>query len=91
MTRYPKLSVAPRIGIDTAVHNNKQLLDEVYRDIQNYQGRGKRYQPKPKAAVDWLISLERLTGPLAYSRILAEAPGEMRNSKGRVKSASKCE
>ena len=28
---------------------NKQLLDEVFCDIQNNQGRGKGYQPKPKA------------------------------------------
>ena len=27
----------------------KQLLDEVFCDIQNNQGRGKGYQPKPKA------------------------------------------
>ena len=32
--------------------NIKQLLDEVFRDIQNYQGRGKCYQPKPKAEAD---------------------------------------
>ena len=30
----------------------KQLLDEVFRDIQNYQGRGKCYQPKPKVEAD---------------------------------------
>ena len=30
----------------------KQLLDEVFRDIQNYQGRGKCYQLKPKAETD---------------------------------------
>ena len=30
----------------------KQLLDKVFLDIQNYQGRGKRYQPKPKAEAD---------------------------------------
>ena len=29
--------------------NNKQLLDEVFRDIQNYQGRGKCSQPKAEA------------------------------------------
>ena len=32
--------------------NLKQLLDEGFRNIKNYQGRGKRYQPKPKAEVD---------------------------------------
>ena len=31
---------------------NKQLLDEVFRDIQNYHLRGKCYQPKPKAEAD---------------------------------------
>ena len=30
----------------------KQLLDEVFRDIRNYQGRGKCYQPKPRAEAD---------------------------------------
>ena len=30
----------------------KQLLDEVFCDIQNNQGRGKGYQPKPKAEAD---------------------------------------
>ena len=32
--------------------SNKQLLDEVFCDIQNNQGRGKCYQPKPKAEAD---------------------------------------
>ena len=34
--------------------NIKQLLDEVFRDIQNYQGRGlpKCYQPKPKVEAE---------------------------------------
>ena len=33
--------------------NNKQLLDEVgFCDIRNNQGRGKYYQPKPKAEAD---------------------------------------
>ena len=32
--------------------DNKQLLDEVFHDIQNYQGRGKCYQPRPKAEAD---------------------------------------
>ena len=32
--------------------NNKQLLNEVEHDIENYQGRGLRYPPKPKAEVD---------------------------------------
>ena len=31
---------------------NKQLLNEVEHDIDNYQGRGLRYPPKPKAEVD---------------------------------------
>ena len=30
----------------------EQLWDEVFLDIQNYQGRGKCYQPKPKAEAD---------------------------------------
>ena len=29
---------------------NEQLLDEVEHDIMNYQNRGLRYLPKPKAA-----------------------------------------
>ena len=29
--------------------NNRQLLDEVFMRIQNNQGRGRNYQPKPKA------------------------------------------
>ena len=32
--------------------NNKQLLDEVERDIMNYQSRGLCYLPKPKAEAD---------------------------------------
>ena len=31
---------------------NKQLLDEVEHDIMNYQNRGLRYLPKPKAEAD---------------------------------------
>ena len=34
------------------VNNNKQLLNEVEHDIENYQGRGLRYPPKSKAEVD---------------------------------------
>ena len=30
----------------------KQLLDKVFCDIQNNQGRGRGYQPKPKAEAD---------------------------------------
>ena len=30
----------------------KQLLDEGFCDIQNNQGRGRGYQPKPKAEAD---------------------------------------
>ena len=30
----------------------KQLLDDVFCDIQNNQGWGKGYQPKPKAETD---------------------------------------
>ena len=29
--------------------NNRQLLDEVFMRIQNNQGRGRNYKPKPKA------------------------------------------
>jgi len=38
----------------TEVQNedNKQLLDEVEHDIMNYQNRGLRYLPKPKAEAD---------------------------------------
>ena len=32
--------------------DNKQLLNEVEHDIENYQGRGLRYPPKSKASVD---------------------------------------
>ena len=32
--------------------NNKQLLDEVEHDSENYQGRGLCYLPKPKAEAD---------------------------------------
>ena len=32
--------------------NNKQLLAEIFCDIQNNQGWSKSYQPKPKAEVD---------------------------------------
>ena len=31
--------------------NNKQLLNEVEHDIENYQGQGLCYPPKPKAEV----------------------------------------
>ena len=31
---------------------NKQLLDEVERDIMNYQNRGLCHLPKPKAETD---------------------------------------
>ena len=34
------------------VANNKQLLNEVEYDIENYQRRGLCYLPKPKAGVD---------------------------------------
>ena len=32
--------------------DNKQLLDEVEHDSENYQGRGLCYLPKPKAEAD---------------------------------------
>ena len=32
--------------------DNRQLLNEVEHDIENYQARGLRYPPKPKAEVD---------------------------------------
>ena len=32
--------------------DNKQLLDEVERDIMNYQNRGLCYLPKPRAEAD---------------------------------------
>ena len=37
---------------DVAMYNNKQLLDEVEHDSENYQGRGLCYLPKPKAEAD---------------------------------------
>ena len=37
--------------LDTQFADNNQLLDEVFCDIQNDQGRGKGYHPKPKAEV----------------------------------------
>ena len=48
-----------RFHVSVRQFNNKQLLDEVehdikqlLRDIRNNQGRGKCYQPKPKAEAD---------------------------------------
>ena len=37
---------------DRESSNFKQLLDELFCDIQNNQGRGKGYQPKLKAEAD---------------------------------------
>ena len=34
------------------MRDTKQLLDEVEHDIMNYQNRGLRYLPKPKAEAD---------------------------------------
>jgi len=34
------------------IGKNKQLLDKVFADIQNSQGRGRGYQPRPKAEAD---------------------------------------
>ena len=34
------------------ISDNKQLLDEVEHDSENYQGRGLCYLPKPKAEAD---------------------------------------
>ena len=34
------------------IGKNKQLLDKVFADIQNNQGRGRGYQPRPKAVAD---------------------------------------
>ena len=42
---------------------NKQLLDEVFCDIQNNQGRGRGYQTKPKAEAD----IKPLPGDLVTS------------------------
>ena len=40
-------------GKQEGIHNNnKQLLDEVEHDSENYQGRGLCYLPKPKAEAD---------------------------------------
>ena len=41
-------------GLDTwaTFVSNKQLLDEVERDIMNYQNRGLCYLPKPRAEAD---------------------------------------
>ena len=46
---YEKLSY---LKIEKLVYNNKQLLDEVEHDSENYQGRGLCYLPKPKAEAD---------------------------------------
>ena len=45
----PKKSLMLSIFRD---HGIKQLLDEVEHDIMNYQNRGLRYLPKPKAEAD---------------------------------------
>ena len=34
------------------ISDNKQLLDELEHDSENYQGRGLCYLPKPKAEAD---------------------------------------
>ena len=34
------------------MHNYTQLLDEVFCDIRSNEGRGRGYQPKPKAEAD---------------------------------------
>ena len=41
-----------RIQEYSTVNNNKQLFNEVEHDIENYQGQGLHYPPKPKAEVD---------------------------------------
>ena len=41
-----------RIYKKCRIRINKQLLNEVEHDIENYQGRGWCYPPKPKAEVD---------------------------------------
>ena len=38
--------------VDYKIVDIKQLLDEVERDIMNYQSRGLCYLPKPKAEAD---------------------------------------
>ena len=44
------LQVPPETRV--SVVDNKQLLDEVEHDSENYQGRGLCYLPKPKAEAD---------------------------------------
>ena len=46
----PLLSVMLQVTESCDV--NKQLLDEVEHDSENYQGRGLCYLPKPKAEAD---------------------------------------
>ena len=41
-----------KIQLSAVLTHNKQLLDEVERDIMNYQSRGLCYLPKPKAEAD---------------------------------------
>ena len=47
----PKEDMTKLIRIPT-IRTNKQLLDEVEHDSENYQGRGLCYLPKPKAEAD---------------------------------------
>ena len=48
---HVSLQLIPRHYIKPAT-DNKQLLDEVEHDSENYQGRGLCYLPKPKAEAD---------------------------------------
>ena len=53
MGEKPYLEVFSRFGLwRDFLNDNKQLLDEVEHDSENYQGRGLCYLPKPKAEAD---------------------------------------
>ena len=51
MTRQPQENQPEELNSQRC-DNTKQLLDEVEHDIMNYQNRGLRYLPKPKAEAD---------------------------------------
>ena len=46
------LTAQVKLALLAVTSINKQLLDEVERDIMNYQNRGLYYLPKPKAKAD---------------------------------------
>ena len=49
------MSILDKFSLDkfsSKVNNNKQLLNEVEYDIENFQGQGLCYPPKPNPEVD---------------------------------------